>query len=831
MPLTDRPWEQDDEEATPTKSAPGDAPREDPRLVAILDGLTEPQRESVKHTEGALLILAAAGSGKTRVVTRRIAWLIAHGVPSWSILALTFTNKAAGEMKHRAESLLAELGLSARGLTVTTFHAMCARLLRKYAAEVPPRGLPSDFTIFDADDQQAAVKKALAHLELSSTNWPPRSVQAAISNAKNDLLGPDEFAARAKDFHAKNIARAYSAYEQILRGAGAVDFDDLLVLTSRLLREKPEVRRQCAERWQYLMIDEYQDTNRAQFTIASLLAGVVPGEASLAPHPSAGPTPSPLRGEGGRQSNVCVVGDPDQAIYGWRGADIRNILEFEDQFQGCRVIKLGENFRSTTPILGAADALIKHNKKRKDKPLFTTRAGGEPVEMVLCREEQHEARLVTDWFQRLASGDDAAGVERPLAWRDMAVFYRTNAFSRVIEDGLRRAQIPYVIARGTSFFQREEVKNAVAYLRLIANQADDVSLARIVNVPPRGIGDSAQSAVEDLAQARGVTMLSLMRSPMPLEGVASRSWSAIGKFVELIDDWTGGGSFMGQSLESGSLRELVARVIRESGLEKHYKERAAKSGLEADGERLDNLDELISSASEFELEYDATADPFSPTPEAGSSSPVPTPPLLALLRAYLESIALVSDADKVDPELGAVTLMTLHASKGLEFQAVAMIGLEEGSLPHQRANESEASLEEERRLCFVGITRAMRRLLMTSARYRTNRGIPERTVPSRFLGELPKACVRVSDQAGEEWGGRDRVGGEHGGGPRYEAGDFDQREPAPFPVGSRVRHPQFGVGQVVSVTAGLNARAQINFEQAGTKTLLLQYARLTPEGK
>ncbi len=812
MTLSDRPWE-DEEDERPSGGA-----GEDPRLKAILAGLTEPQRDSVRHTEGPLLILAAAGSGKTRVVTRRIAWLIAHGIPPWSILALTFTNKAAGEMKHRAETLLAEHGLSARGLTVTTFHALCARLLRKYASDVPPRGLPRDFTIYDADDQQAAVKKALQQLELSSTNWPPRSVQGAISNAKNDLLGPDEYAARAKDFYTKNLARAYTAYEQILRAAGAVDFDDLLVLTAKLLMERPHVRAQCGERWQYLMIDEYQDTNRAQFTIASLLAGVVPG---VAPE---------------RQANVCVVGDPDQAIYGWRGADIRNILEFEEQFPGCRVIKLGENFRSTTAILGAADALIKHNKKRKDKPLFTSRAGGEPVEMVLCREEQHEARLITDWFQRLASGDDSAGLDRPLAWRDMAVFYRTNALSRVIEDGLRRAQIPYVIARGTSFFQREEIKNAVAYLRVVANPADDLSLARIINVPARGIGDAAQTAIEQAAAARGVPMLAVMRDRAAIEGVAARSWGATGKFVELLDQWTGeggAGSFMGQALESGSLRDLVARIVRESGLEKHYKDRAAKSGLEADEERLDNLDELISSASEFELEYDATADPANATPEAASAAPVPTPPLLALLRGYLESIALVSDADKVDPERGAVTLMTLHASKGLEFPAVAMIGLEEGTLPHQRANESEASLEEERRLCFVGMTRAMRRLMMTSARYRTNRGIPERTVPSRFLGELPRDHVRISDQAGEEWGQRERVGedGGGGGGPRYEAGEFDQREPSPFPVGSRVRHPQFGVGLVVSITGGINARAQIKFEQAGTKTLLLQYARLTAVGR
>ncbi len=842
MPASDAPWELDDEPAAEASAGRGG----DPRLRAILEGLTEPQAEAVRHTEGPLLILAAAGSGKTRVVTRRIAWLIAHGVPPWSILALTFTNKAAGEMKHRAEGLLSSLNLSARGLTVTTFHTLCARLLRRYATAVPiaaggqappgTTGLSPQFTIYDSDDQMAAVKKALNELELSTTNWPPRSVLSAISNAKNELQSASDYASSAKDFYTKNIARAYSLYERDLRRAGAVDFDDLLLLTARLLELRPEVRRQCVDRWQYLMIDEYQDTNRAQFQIASRLAGV--GLAGVG-----------LEGQGAgpeeRRANVCVVGDPDQAIYGWRGADISNILDFEKSFAGCRVIMLGENFRSTVPILGAADALIQKNKKRKHKPLFTKRSGGKKVQMVLTRDEHHEAQLVADWFQAMRSGeawDESTQSPRP-NWRDMAVFYRTNALSRVVEDAMRRAQIPYVVARGTSFFQREEIKNALGYLRVVANEADDVSLSRIINTPTRGIGDKAQAALEAHAAASGQPLMQSLRQAARIGELSSVARGSVQKFLETIDGWTGHGTFMGDAnggsggeSAGGSLRELVERIVRESGLEKFYRDRAKAAKSDADEERLDNLSELISSAAEFELEYDISADP------ANAASETAPPPLLAMLRAYLESVALVSDADRVDPEQGAVTLMTLHASKGLEFAAVAVIGLEEGTLPHSRANESDASLEEERRLCFVGMTRAMRQLLLSCARYRTNRGIPERTVPSRFLSELSKEHVAVSDQAGEGWNG----GGDRGG-VRYERDEFDQTVAEPrraadaagwggggegaggaFKVGTRVRHPQFGLGEVLSITGGLNARAQIRFRDAGVKTLLLQYARLTP---
>ncbi|VAX42594.1 ATP-dependent DNA helicase UvrD/PcrA, partial [hydrothermal vent metagenome] len=534
----------------------------------LLDDLTPPQKEAVLHTEGPLLVLAAAGSGKTRVITRRIAYLISCGVPAWSILALTFTNKAAGEMRERVQSMLAPDGeetRQSRGLTVSTFHALGARLIRRYgelaAHDGVQLGIKNDFTIYTSPDQLAAVKATVLALGLSTTNWPPRSVLGAISKAKNELLDADEYAARAGDFFSKNIAKLYAGYQKRLRAANAADFDDLLMLTAKMLRESKAVREECQKRWQYLLIDEYQDTNHAQFTIASMLAGDGLAE-----------------GEG---PNVCVVGDPDQAIYSWRGADITNILEFEERYPKAAVITLGENFRSTAPILAAADALIRHNKKRKHKDLFTSREGGEPITAILCRDERHEAQLVADWLRSHAEADrlEAGATVEGYAWREMAVFYRTNALSRVMEDALREAGVPYVIARGTAFFDREEIKHALGYLRVVANQADDVSLGRIVNVPTRGIGATSLGRVRDATAEAGISLWEGLRQAERVPGLSTRAVNAMKGFVELIDSWTGHGSFLGKEM-TGSLSELVERVIRESGLEKSYKRQAETSKSE-----------------------------------------------------------------------------------------------------------------------------------------------------------------------------------------------------------------------------------------------------------
>ncbi len=804
----------------------------------LLADLTEPQREAVITTEGPLLILAAAGSGKTRVITRRIAYLLAQGVPAWQILALTFTNKAAGEMRQRVEQLLgggegaSDVG-APRGLTISTFHALCARLLRRFAPLMEGRpgwSLRADYSIYDTDDQQSLMKRVVTEAGLQTSNWPPRTILAAISAAKNRLQGPSDFAEVAKqsgDFFARTTARLYESYEKALRQANAVDFDDLMLLTVRLLRDSDESRRQVQERWRYLMIDEYQDTNHAQFVLASLLCiGGRAGDGRALP------------------PNICVVGDPDQSIYGWRGADISNILEFEAQYPGPKVIALGQNFRSTAPILAAADALIRHNKRRKHKDLFTKRPGGEKPHVILCADEHHEADVVLGWLKGLSAAP--ADGEAPPTWKDMAVFYRNNFLSRVVEDSLRRAGIPYIVARGTAFYQREEVKDALAYLRLIANPADEVSLRRIIHKPARKVGNLTITHIENFAAAERITLLEAMRQIERVPGLTAAAAGAVRRFIALIDAWTGGPGapgFLGQGVP-GSLADLVGRVLTESGLEAHYKRTSEISpGDEEGSDKYANLRELVSSARDFEEEYDAAADPAQETAGPGATAP----PLLAMLRAYLESVSLVADADAIDPAAGAVTLMTLHAAKGLEFGAVAMIGLEEGLLPGQRAMEAQDGIEEERRLCFVGITRAMRHLLITSAARRTSRGLIERTIPSRFLDELPKDQIEVVDRSvemGDEsdeletsgWGRsaadrrparRASNGTSLDRAARGSRGSGAAPAEAPFPVGAKVRHPQFGVGKVASFQGrGVNLRAVIEFRDAGTKTLVLQYARL-----
>jgi len=815
-----------------------------PTHTDLLSGLTDSQRAAVECTEGPLLVLAAAGSGKTRVITRRIAHLMSGGVRPWQILALTFTNKAAGEMRERVETLLADGDdpRPPRGLTITTFHSLCARLLRRYADQAGVPGLKPDYTIYDTSDQKAAMKRTIQALDLSTTNWPPRSVLSAISNAKNELLDAEKFAARASDFYSKQLAIIYTRYTATLRKAGAIDFDDLLLMTAKMLEKNAEVRAECNDRWRYLLIDEYQDTNGAQFQIASLLAGEGrPVDSDLAGLP--GVDDGDLGEAPKTGANICVVGDPDQAIYGWRGADISNILEFEEHYPGAQVITLGENFRSTKAILSIADTLIKHNTKRKDKPLYTSKTGGEDARVIITRDERHEADLIADWFR-------LEHTEHRVAWREMAVFYRTNALSRVVEDAMRTSGVPYIIARGTAFYDREEIKNAIAYLRVVANQADDVSLSRIVNTPTRGIGKTSLDKVRVLAEGSGIPLFSAMRNPSAAGEITARSASAMTKFVEMVDGWTGAGSFMGSEI-AGSLHELVEIVIQDSGLRGHYNKQAKASGAESDMERLDNLDELISSAREFEDEYDP-ADDLTEFPGADileSGGAPETPPLLALLRAWLESIALVADADAVDPSQGAVTLMTFHAAKGLEFPVVSMIGLEEGTLPHSRAFESEAELEEERRLAFVGITRAMHKLQITSAKYRTVRGITERTIPSRFLEEIGREHVSRSDQS-DAWDDGPSfddspvaAAGSPSPGSGMATGSMEAKLAAiraareknasghsaasAYPIGARVRHPQFGEGKVVDVSgSGSNARVSVDFRGLGKKTLVLQYARL-----
>jgi DNA helicase-2/ATP-dependent DNA helicase PcrA len=732
----------------------------------LLAGLTPAQRDAVTHREGALLVLAGPGSGKTTVVTRRIACLIAHGVAPFQILALTFTNKAAGEMRDRVDALLPGHLLAERPPTVSTFHSFCARRLREYAEAA---GLVPHYSIYDEADRREAIKQAVRDCGLSSQNWAPAAVGSAISGAKNVLLDADAYAGGADDFFSRSIALVYRAYEKILRDNNALDFDDLLLRMAGLLRGSEAVRSQLQCRYGYLLIDEYQDTNHAQFVIAHTLAAA--------------------------HGNICVVGDPDQSIYGWRGADISNILEFEAHHPTAAVIPLGQNFRSTGHIVNAAAGLICNNRRRKHKRLFTELGDGDRPVAVICRHERHEAALVADF---LRNENEREGVP----WREMAVLYRINALSRVLEEACRAAQIPYVIARGTAFYERKEVRDALSYLRVGANPNDEVSLRRIINTPARGIGKTTLQKIELFAiehQLRLVEALRRAAEGGAGVGLSARATGAVGRFVALFDRIRTAAA-RADDPAAGGLPKLVEMVIRESGLEAMY-----MTGTDEDRERLENLGELISAAAQFK-----------PTPSAADGSP-PDPPLTQ----FLESVALVSDADTIDPAAGVVTLMTLHAAKGLEFSAVVLVGLEENLLPLLRAGDNDADLEEERRLCFVGMTRAKRRLFLTRAAVRTRRGARTRTIQSRFLGELPSEAVVRSDQAGE---GHDD--------------DQDQEVAWPtaslagtFPVGCIVRHPAYGLGRVEALTrrAG-GASAVVTFPTAGTKTFIVGRAPLERVG-
>jgi DNA helicase-2/ATP-dependent DNA helicase PcrA len=728
----------------------------------LLDGLTDAQREAVTHREGALLVLAGPGSGKTAVVTRRIAHLIAHGVAPWQILALTFTNKAAGEMRQRVAALLPPQLLDGRYPTVSTFHSFCARRLREHAEAA---GLVANYSIYAEGDRREAIKQAIGACGLATQNWSPAGVGSAISSAKNALIDAEAYAAGAGDFFSRSIAPVYRAYTRILRDNDALDFDDLLLRMARLLRDDEETRRRLQQRYRYLLIDEYQDTNHAQFVIAHTLAAA--------------------------HGNICVVGDPDQSIYGWRGADIGNILEFENHHPDAAVVRLGQNFRSTGHIVNASAGLIRHNRQRRHKHLFTELGEGERPLAVLCGDERHEARVVAEALRR---DHEEAGVP----WKEMAVLYRINALSRVLEDAFRTAQIPYVIARGTAFYERKEVRDALSYLRLIVNPNDEVALRRIVNTPTRGIGRTTLNKIEVLAVDRQLRLDEALRQAAgagAAAGLSARAAGAVGRFVTLLDGLRAAAEPAARP-GGGALADLVDRVIRASGLEAMY-----GSGSEEDRERRENLSELVSAAAQL-------APPDAEDDET----------LRQRLGRFLESAALVSDADAIDPSTGTVTLMTLHAAKGLEFSVVALVGLEENLLPLLRAAENDRDLEEERRLCFVGMTRAKRRLLLTRAAVRTHRGTRARTIQSRFLGELPPESVDGSDRSQEGFSGAD------------EDWSVEMAESA-LPIGSIVRHPAYGLGRVEALTrrAG-GASAVVSFERAGTKTFILGRAPLERVG-
>ncbi len=750
----------------------------------LLAGLTAPQREAVTHVDGPMLVLAGPGSGKTRVITRRIAYLVRQvGIPPWNVLAITFTNKAAGEMRDRVGQLLTER--QARAATVSTFHALCARLIRQYSDRV---GLPPGYSIYDTADQKNAIKTALDELEINSKNFPPASMLSTISNAKNELIDAEAFAKSAGDFYSRTVAKVYTKYAEVLERNAAVDFDDLLLKTVQLLRDHPDVLQQLRNRFQYILIDEYQDTNHAQFMIANALG----------------------QRQGDTPGNLMVTGDPDQSIYGWRGANIRNILEFEAHYPDAKIVRLEQNYRSTKTILAAADALIANNRTRKHKELFTDNPEGDPVRVVTCYDGQHEARWIVDELKRLHEEHDTP-------WSSMAVFYRINSLSRVMEDALRNAGIPYQIARGTAFYDRKEIKDAIAFLRVVANPADEVTTFRIINTPARGISNATVKAMQAYALTHNVPVNEIMANPAVLTAVNTRAQTSVGKFGTMVRTWRERASLVdddstaeeGEHTHEPSLRQFVEDVLRESGLETFY--RNDKS--DPDQERLANLGELVSSVSQFEEEFELNQ-------EIEQTDLAPT--LANKLLGFLERVALVADVDALDTGHGAVTLMTLHAAKGLEYPVVAMLAFEDGLLPHERANHDPQELEEERRLAFVGITRAERYLMLTNAKYRTVFGQTMPTIPSRFLNELPPEVLHVEDVADDELEQEDDGYG-FGTAQRSRA----VKAAGQYQPGTLVRHAQFGLGRVVQVQPmGAHTKAKIEFNTAGAKTLVLQYARL-----
>ncbi len=754
---------------------------------AYLEDLTAPQREAATHVDGPLLIIAGAGSGKTRVITRRVAHLIGQGIPAYSIAAITFTNKAAGEMKARVGTLVGrppyDFGrLEQPWAMICTFHSLCLRILKHYAPRI---GLPNNFSIFDSADQTKLLKEAIKTLNVSTNNFPPSAVHATISNAKNRLLSSDAYARRGGDFYQRTVARIFSAYQQLLDRNNALDFDDLLLRTAQAFRDYPDVLREIQDRFQYLLIDEYQDTNHAQYVIAHAIAL--------------------------RHRNICAVGDPDQSIYAWRGANIQNILDFEKDYPDARVVRLEQNYRSTRKILAIASQLISSNTRRKDKSLWTENAEGEQASVFLAQDEHDEADRIMRTFRDLHE-------KQGQAWSQMAIFYRMNSLSRVMEDALRRANVPYQIARGVEFYNRKEIKDVLAYLRAIANPRDEVSLARIANVPTRGLGDAALKQISAYAVAHGASVWEALEQAGSIPGLSSRAASGARSFVEMVRQWRrqiatespapspeqastvapreSGAMFEPKKNPNrGGVQGLMEDVVRRSGLEQLLK----KTGGE-ELEELANVNELINSAAEYDQQ----------NPEGS-------------LDEYLGIVSLVSDADHFKGAGGAVTLMTLHAAKGLEFPVVAIIGLEDGILPHSRSRGNPDELEEERRLFFVGITRAQERLILSKANTRTIRGLRERTITSQFLNELPPDSLaifdhtRIPDRDGDDsrsYGGRTALG---------------ETRAFAFQKGQRVKHPSFGLGRVADITGmGEQTRATIEFDRAGRKTLILEYARLDP---
>jgi DNA helicase-2/ATP-dependent DNA helicase PcrA len=741
-------------------------------MAIDLSSLNPAQRLAVETTDGPLLVLAGAGSGKTRVLTFRIAHLVIDkGVSPAEILAITFTNKAAAEMRERLGKLI---GGNVRGMWVLTFHAMCVRMLRLDADKL---GFTSNFTIYDADDSKRLLKEVMRELGYDDKRYPVAAIAGRISAAKNELVGASAFEAKAFTPLDKAAAKIFARYQSRLLEANSMDFDDLLVNAHKLLSENPDILAAYQDRFRYLSVDEYQDTNHAQYQITNLLAAAT--------------------------RNLMVVGDDDQSIYSWRGADIRNILEFEHDYPEATVVKLEENYRSTARILAAANAVVANNEKRKPKSLFTTNAEGEKISAYLASDERDEARFIAGEIERVGRADD-----RP--YRDFAVFYRTNAQSRTLEDALLRAGVPYKIVGGTRFFDRAEIRDVMGYLKAVVNPADEIALKRIINTPKRGIGDTTVDKIEFTARERGIGFEAALRAAVAEDWLDSRARTKLFGFAELLDELRG---------FEGDLRAVVEMIVTRSGLIEALE---AERTDEAQG-RADNIREFFTVVSEF---------------DAGHEEPS--------LPAFMEWLALRTDLDTVDEGSDDfVTLMTVHTAKGLEYPVVFVSGLEESIFPHANSLYDGAGVEEERRLAYVAITRARELLYLTHAHSRSIFGNTQHNPASRFLGEIPSEHVSMSGVGSSGFGGfgqekrGDRRGTfGHGTGGRSEGrvfggggGGATGGRPAPrtpsaptetFSAGDLVDHKAFGRGRVVSVSGD---SLEIRFERTGeTKKLLVGYA-------
>lgn len=757
----------------------------------LLHDLTPAQRDAVQHIDGPLLVLAGPGSGKTRVITRRIVHMLRSGIKPWNILAITFTNKAAGEMRKRVDDLMPR-----SKVILSTFHSLGVRLLKQYATTL---GMEPSFTIYDMGDRASLIKESMKQANVDPDSSGPDRIQAAISRAKNELKGPEAFAAAARDFFDEKVAKVYPIYEKKLRAANGMDFDDLLFWLAYLLRKHPEVRADLDARFKYVMIDEYQDTNYAQYVIAKQLSV--------------------------DHQNLCVVGDPDQSIYKFRGSDIRNILDFERDFPAARTITLDQNYRSTKSILAAADSLIAHNRSRKPKQLVTQNTAGDKVKLLMFASGLDEAHGIGQMIREMVDKDG-------IKYKHCAIFLRMNALSRVLETAFIKQRVPYQIVRGLAFFDRKENKDILAYLRLLVNPQDTVSFRRAVNVPARGVGDASLLKLEEYAEPREISLLSAAAKIDMIPEIKGKAVKGLRDFAALMEG-------LRQFLE-GSAAEALRQVIQRSG----YRTMLA-SGTGEDLERLENVEELITAADEFDAELASRTEGEIGLPTGATSN----------LAAFLEHITLRSDQDAHDAAADQVSIMTLHAAKGLEFPVVFMPAMEMGILPHDRAANNQDELEEERRLAFVGITRAEKQLFLSHADYREFRGSQMSAIPSPFLDELPREVLEKKRIQSE----LDRYDPRVAENYRYDQPSY-RTTPTPRPVmpkptfaslktgaelaglasplssgpkdlnafivGATVKHAMYGLGAIKEASGlGAGKRVKVRFG-SGEKTFIVEKAPL-----